>query len=62
MPNVVAYFASRKRLWTLVGLLIGALLTIRTIADAVYVYIPQYRFRNDFRLLYGDALVGLRDS
>ncbi|HEY6875623.1 MAG TPA: glycosyltransferase family 87 protein [Candidatus Dormibacteraeota bacterium] len=57
---MVAYFSSRKRLWTLVGLLVGALLTIRAIADAVYVYIPQYGFRNDFRLLYGDALVGLR--
>ena len=57
-----AYFASRKRLWTLVGLLTGALLTIRAIADAIYVYIPQYRFRNDFRLLYSDALGGLREG
>ena len=53
---MVAYFASRKPLWSLVGLLVGALLVIRAIADAVYVYVPQYRFRNDFRLLYGAVL------
>ena len=59
---VVAYFASRKRLWTLVGVLVGALLVVRAVADAIYIYVPQYRFRNDFRLLYGDALVALRDG
>ena len=59
---MVAYFASRKKLWTLVGLVVGGLLVIRAIADAVYVYIPQYRFRNDFRLLYGTALDGLHNG
>lgn len=57
-----AYFASRKQLWTVVGLVVGALLVIRAIADVVYVYVPQYRFRNDFRLLYGTALAGLHDG
>ena len=56
MTSVVAYFAGRKRLWSLVAVLVGALLVIRAIADAVYVYVPQYRFRNDFRLLYGAVL------
>ncbi len=37
-------------------MVVGALLVIRAIADAVYVYAPQYRFRNDFRLLYGAVL------
>lgn len=59
---MVAYFASRKKLWTLVGLVVGGLLVIRAVADAVYVYIPQYRFRNDFRLLYGTALAGLHSG
>ena len=59
---MVAYFASRKKLWTLVGLVVGALLAVRAIADAVYVYIPQYRFRNDFRLLFGTALDGLHNG
>lgn len=60
--SVVAYFASRKKLWTVVGVVVGALLVIRAIADAAYVYVPQYRFRNDFRLLYGTALAGLQDG
>jgi hypothetical protein len=59
---VVSYFASRKRLWSLVGLIVGALLVIRAIADAVYVYVPQYRFRNDFRLLYGAVLTTFHDG
>jgi hypothetical protein len=59
---VVSYFAGRKRLWGLVGVLVGALLVIRAIADAVYVYVPQYRFRNDFRLLYGAVLTTFHDG
>jgi len=59
---VVAYFASRKQLWTLAGLVVGGLLLVRAIADVVYVYVPQYRFRNDFRLLYGTALAGLHQG
>jgi alpha-1,2-mannosyltransferase len=62
LATVVAYFARRKRLWSLVGLLVGALLVIRTVADAVYVYVPEYRFRNDFRLLYGAVLTTFRDG
>jgi len=59
---VVAYFARRKRLWSLVAVLVGALLVIRGLADAVYVYAPQYRFRNDFRLLYGAVLTTFHDG
>ena len=56
---MVSYFARRKRLWSTVGVLVGALLVVRAIADAVYVYVPEYRFRNDFRLLYGAVLTTL---
>jgi len=59
---VVSYFVRRKRLWSLVGLLVGALLVIRAIADAVFIYVPQYRFRNDFRLLYGAVLTTFHDG
>lgn len=59
---MVAYFTSRKRLWSLVAVVVGALLVIRAIADAVYVYVPQYRFRNDFRLLYGAVLTTFHDG
>ena len=62
MSTLVSYFASRKRLWSVVGLLVGALLVIRAIADAVYVYVPQYRFRNDFRLLYGAVMTTFHDG
>ena len=43
-------------------MLVGALLVIRAIADAFYVYVPQYRFRNDFRLLYGAVLTTFHDG
>ena len=59
---MVSYFVRRKRLWSLVGLLVGALLVIRAIADAVFIYVPQYRFRNDFRLLYGAVLTTFHDG
>jgi len=62
LSTLVSYFASRKRLWSVVGLLVGALLVIRAIADAVYVYVPQYRFRNDFRLLYGAVMTTFHDG
>jgi hypothetical protein len=62
LSRLVSYFASRKSLWSLVGLVVGALLVIRAIADAVYVYVPQYRFRNDFRLLYGAVLTTFHDG
>ncbi|HEV2218512.1 MAG TPA: glycosyltransferase family 87 protein [Candidatus Dormibacteraeota bacterium] len=59
---MVAYFASRKRLWSYVAVLVGALLVIRAIADAIYVYVPEYRYRNDFRLLYGAVLTTFHDG
>ena len=43
-------------------MLVGALLVIRAIADAAYVYVPQYRFRNDFRLLYGAVVTTFHDG
>jgi len=60
--QVISYVTSRKRLWSLVAVLVGALLLIRAIADAAYVYVPQYRFRNDFRLLYGAVLTTFHDG
>ena len=62
MTTVISYFAGRKRLWSLVALLVGALLVMRALADAAFVYVPQYRFRNDFRLLYGAVLTTFHDG
>jgi hypothetical protein len=59
---VVAYFRSRSRLWSAVGLLCGVLLIGWNIWVAITIYIPQYEVRNDLRLAYGAALVGIRDG
>jgi len=42
---------------------LGGLLLIGVdIYVAVVTYIPQYRVRNDFRLIYGAALTGLHQG
>jgi hypothetical protein len=54
-----AYVRARTRLWAAGGLWAGVLLIGFDIYAAVVTYIPGYRVRNDFRLLYGTALTGL---
>jgi alpha-1,2-mannosyltransferase len=56
---VVEYFRSRSRLWSAVGLLIGLLLIGWDLWVPTSTYIPQYQVRNDFRLAYGVALLGI---
>jgi len=51
---------SRTRLWAVAGLWTGILLIVFDIYAAVVTFIPQYKFRNDFRLIYGAALVALQ--
>ncbi len=55
-----AYVRARTRLWAVGGLWGGLLLLGTDVYFAVVTYIPQYRVRNDFRLMYGAALTGLR--
>jgi len=50
------FFRRRTRLWAAAGLWAGLLLTAFNVYAAVVTYIPQYRVRNDFRLIYGAAL------
>ena len=38
------------------GLWTGVLLVVFNLYSAIAEFIPQYRFRNDFRLIYGAAL------
>jgi len=59
---VVAYFRARRRLWPWVGLLVGLLLIGWDLWVAAGTYISQYAVRNDFRLAYGAAIVGVRDG
>lgn len=55
---MVAYLRRRTRLWSAAGLWTGVMLTAFNAYAAVVEFIPQYRFRNDFRLIYGAALAG----
>lgn len=57
-----AYVRARTRLWAAAGLWGGLLLIGIDVYFAVVTYIPQYRVRNDFRLMYGTALTGLHQG
>jgi len=57
-----AYVRARTRLWAVAGLWGGLLLIGTDVYFAVVTYIPQYRVRNDFRLMYGAALTGLHQG
>ena len=52
------YFRERTRLWAVAGLWTGVLLVGFDLYAGAVAFIPQYRFRNDFRLVYGAALAG----
>ena len=55
MRTLDVYLRGRTRLWAAAGLWTGVLLTAFNVYAAVVEFIPQYRFRNDFRLIYGAA-------
>jgi alpha-1,2-mannosyltransferase len=59
---VVGYFRARRKLWPAVGLLVGLILIGWDLWAAAGTYISQYAVRNDFRLDYGAALVGIRNG
>jgi len=56
---VLRYLRERTRLWGVAGLWAGVLLIAFDVYAAAVTYVPQYRVRNDFRLMYGAALTGL---
>jgi hypothetical protein len=49
-------------MWAAAGLWAGILLTAFNIYAAGATYVPQFLVRNDFRLIYGAALVGWQDG
>ncbi|MEP6752981.1 MAG: glycosyltransferase family 87 protein [Candidatus Dormiibacterota bacterium] len=59
---MVAYFRARRKLWPAVGLVVGLILIAWDLWAAAGIYISQYAVRNDFRLAYGAAIVGLRNG
>src|SRR5436190_23259679 len=56
MPALVDFFGTRARLWSVAGLWTGLLLSAFNLYAAAVTYVPQFRVRNDFRLIYGSAL------
>ena len=54
------YLRARTRLWAAAGIWGGLLLIGFNLYAAAVTYVPQYAVRNDFRLMYGAALVGMR--
>jgi len=60
--RVVAYIQARRRLWPAVGLLVGLLLIGWDLWLPARTFIPQYAVRNDLRLAYGAAFVGVRQG
>ena len=61
MP-VVAYVRSRRRLWPAVGLIVGLILIGWDLWAASVTYISQYAVRNDFRLDYAAATIGIKQG
>jgi Glycosyltransferase family 87 len=58
LPTVSDYARERTRLWSVGGLWAGILLTAFNLYAALTTYVPGFRVRNDFRLIYGAALDG----
>ena len=56
------FFRRRTRLWAAGGLWAGILLIGFDVYAAIVTYIPQYKIRNDFRLLYGTAQTTLHQG
>lgn len=59
---MIAYIRARRRLWPAVGLVIGLILVGWNLWIAAGTYVSQYAVRNDFRLAYGAATVGIKDG
>jgi len=56
LPALVQYLRERTRLWSAAGLWAGLLLLGFNLYAASSTYVPEFRIRNDFRLIYGAAL------
>ena len=59
---MIAYIRSRRRLWSAAGLLVGVLLTAWNVLVPGVTFLQQYAVRNDLRLAYAAAKVGIQDG
>jgi hypothetical protein len=57
--SVIGYIRSRRRVWPAVGLLVGVMLIGFDLLVPAGTYVSEYAVRNDFRLAYGAATVGI---
>lgn len=59
---MIAYIRARRRLWAAVGLAVGLILVAWDLWAAATTFLPQYAVRNDLRLAYAAAKVGLQQG
>jgi len=59
---MVAYFRARRRVWPAMGLLVGVILIGFDLVVPAPTYVSQYTVRNDFRLAYAAATVGINSG
>ena len=59
---MIAYVRARRRVWPAAGLLVGVVFIGFDLVAAAPTYISQYAVRNDFRLAFAAATVGLRSG
>lgn len=59
---VTGYIRSRRRLWAAVGLVVGLILVGWDLFVLAPTLIPQYAVRNDLRLAYAAAKVGIEQG
>ena len=56
------YFRERTRLWAVAGVMVGAMVTAWDLAVVAPGFLAAYAVRNDFRLAYAAADLGLREG
>ncbi|GAC1470230.1 MAG: hypothetical protein PVSMB3_00050 [Candidatus Dormibacteraceae bacterium] len=59
---VIGYIRSRRRVWPAVGLLVGVMLIGFDLLFVAPTYLSGYAIRNDFRLAYAAAALGLQSG
>jgi alpha-1,2-mannosyltransferase len=59
---VIAYFGARRRLWAALGLLVGLILVVWDLLVPAATFFPEYAVRNDLRLAFAAAMVGLQNG
>jgi hypothetical protein len=59
---VIEYFRARRRLWSAVGLVVGVILVAWDLLVPAAAFLREYRVRNDLRLAYAAARVGVQQG